>query len=100
MCVAAYGIAFIGGLIESIGSLLSSSSLINTGIISSLLMPLDALHRLALVLLMPTGLLFQNGGGFGIGGQDIPSVWMLVYGIGFVAVAVALAARSFSRRDL
>lgn len=98
--IAAYGIAFVGGLIEQIGLLINSTTLVNLGIISSLLMPLDALHRKALSLLLPGGLLFQQGGGIpGMGGAT-PSVWMVVYAIAYIIVLVMLAARVFGRRDL
>jgi Cu-processing system permease protein len=97
--VAFYGIGFVGGLIEQIGGLIRNSTLENLGIISSLLMPLDALHRKAVSLLLPGGLLFQQGGVPGMGGST-PSAWMVVYAMGYVVVMVVLAVRIFSRRDL
>ena len=100
LCTAAYGIGFIGGLIEAIGALLSNQTMSNIGIVSSLLMPLDALHRKALSLLLPPGLLFQNGGPPGMGGGSIPSSWMVVYGGLYVVVLIALATRAFANRDL
>ncbi len=100
MCTAAYGIAFIGGLIEAVGAVLGNATMGNIGIVASLLMPLDALHRKALSLLLPQGLLFQNGGPPGMGGSSVPSVWMVVYAALYIVALVALAARTFARRDL
>jgi Cu-processing system permease protein len=99
--LAAYGLGFIGGLIEQIGGLIDNGTMVNLGILSSLLMPLDALHRLALSLLVPPGLLvFQGAGPPGMGSGATPSLWMVAYAIGYVAVMVWLAAVSFGRRDL
>lgn len=100
MCTAAYGLGFVGGLIEAVGSVLGSSAMGNIGIVSSLLMPLDALHRLSLSLLVPQGLLFQTGGAPGIGGGTVPSVWMVVYAALYIVALVAIAVRVFGRRDL
>ena len=100
MCTAAYGIGFIGGLLESIGALFQSATMGNIGIVSSLIMPLDALHRLALSQLLPPGLLFQQNGPPGMGGGSLPSTAMVVYAGSYVVVMLALAIRVFSRRDL
>jgi ABC-type transport system involved in multi-copper enzyme maturation permease subunit len=99
MCTAAYGLGFIGGLIEEIGGLIGNRTMGNIGIFSSLLMPLQALHRMALSLLVPPGLLIQQGGVPGIGGAT-PSSWMMLYGAVYVATVIGLAIRAFSRRDL
>jgi hypothetical protein len=64
------------------------------------LVPLDALHRLALSLLVPPGLLIAQGGPPGFGGSTTPSVWMVVYAVGYVAVLVWAACGVFARRDL
>lgn len=99
MCTAAYGLGFIGGLIEEIGALIGNKTMGSIGIFSSLLMPLEALHRKALALLVPPGLLIQQGGLPGVGGAT-PSVWMVVYAVVYVVVVVGLAVQAFSRRDL
>lgn len=100
LCTAAYGVAFIGGIIETIGALLKDATMGNIGIITSLVMPLDALHHKAMLLLLPEGLLLQNGGPLGIGGGTTPSNTMVVYAALYVVALVALAARVFTRRDL
>lgn len=99
--LAFYGLAFIGGLIEQVGGLLSNATMVNLGIVSSLFMPLDAMHRLGLSLLVPPGLLIAQGGGPpGFGGSTTPSVWMVVYAVGYVATLLWAACAVFSRRDL
>ena len=98
--LAAWGLAFIGGLIEQIGGLLGNKTMGSIGILSSVLMPIDALHRLGLSLLVPAGLLVQEGGGPPGLGAPTPSVWMLVYSVLYVVALVAAAGRVFGGRDL
>jgi len=100
LCTAAYGIGFVGGFIEQIGALLNSRTMIDLGIVSSLLMPLDAIHRKAVSLVLPGGLLVQQSGPPGMTADTTPSMWMVVYAAGYVALAVLLASRVFAKRDL
>ena len=100
LCVALWGLGFIGGLIEQLGGVLKNGTLSNIGIISSLLMPLDALHRMALANLIPAGLLFQQNGVPGMGSSTTPSAWTVVYALLYVVAMIALAARVFTKRDL
>jgi hypothetical protein len=94
-----YGLAFIGSWIEQIGSLFQSRAAVNIGIVTSLLMPVEALWRLAAGMMQPTflgldrlSLLF--------GAASLPSGWMVVYSFAFVLAVLALAMRQFSTRDL
>jgi Cu-processing system permease protein len=99
--LALYGLGFIGGLIEQVGALMKNDTMVNLGILSSLVMPLDALHRLGLSLLVPPGLLVLQGGGPpGMGGSSEPSVWMAVYAVAYVVMMVWAAAAAFGQRDL
>jgi Cu-processing system permease protein len=101
LCTAAYGIGFIGGVIEQIGAVIQNGTMQNLGIISSLLMPVDAIHRKAVSLLLPGGALLDEAvSAMGGSAKATPSVWMVVYAVGYVLVALALAARVFARRDL
>lgn len=101
LCTAAYGIGFIGGLIEQIGAVIGNSVMTNIGIVSSLLVPLDAVHRKAVALLLPGGLLMGGaGGGPGMPASATPSVWMVVYAVGYVVALVGFSALVFKRRDL
>jgi Cu-processing system permease protein len=95
-----YGVAFIGGWVEQIGAALKNQTAINIGILSSLIMPSEALfRRAAFEMTSPVaqalGLSF--GPSFVI---SIPSPAMIVYAALYLAVMLALAVRQFGRRDL
>ena len=92
-----YGLAFIGAWVEQIGSFLRSQAAVNVGIVSSLLMPVEALWRRAAFLMQPP-LVSAIPSPFS--GVSPPSVAMVVYAMVYAGVALALAMRLFSRRDL
>jgi ABC-type transport system involved in multi-copper enzyme maturation permease subunit len=92
-----YGLAFIGAWVEQIGSLLQSRAAVNIGIVTSLAMPVEALWRRAAYLMQPPLL---SGLPSPFSGASPPSVAMVFYALGYAALALALAMRSFSRRDL
>jgi Cu-processing system permease protein len=93
------GIAFIGGWVEQIGSLLQSETAVNIGIVTSLIMPTEILWRQALALLQPrvTSAAFASGP-FMVLSQ--PSDLMIVYAVAYTAVLLLLSLVAFSRRDL
>jgi Cu-processing system permease protein len=93
------GIAFIGGWVEQIGSLLQSETAVNIGIVTSLIMPTEILWRQALALLQPrvTSAAFASGP-FMVLSQ--PSDLMIVYAVVYTAVLLLLSLVAFSRRDL
>lgn len=95
-----YGLAFIGGWVETIGSFLQNETAINLGILSSLLMPIEALWRKATVLFQPRSLNFNQGfaGPFAVGNE--PSDAMIVYALIYVVGLLLLAMRLFGTRDL
>ncbi len=95
-----WGLAFIGGFVEQIGALLQNTTVINIGIISSLILPTEAVFRRAAYLMtspivqamgVNTGPLFVI---------SVPSPIMVVYGALYLVVLVVIAVRHFSRRDL
>jgi Cu-processing system permease protein len=94
-----YGLAFIGSWIEQIGSFFQSRAAVNVGIVTSLLMPVEALWRLAAGMMQPP-LLGLDRLSLLFGAASLPSGWMVVYSFAFVLVVLALAMRQFSRRDL
>jgi len=101
LCVAAYGMGAIGGFIEQIGAFINNTTMMNLGIVSSLLVPVDAMHRKAIAVLLPaTAMLADQMGPFGSLGKATPSVVMVAYASAYIAVAVWLATRLFARRDL
>lgn len=96
-----YGISFIGGFIEQLGAIIGQASLVNIGIVSSLLFPTDAMFRKATIALFDTAddpLSFASQGIFG--SASAPSDAMLVYTLLYGAAALWLAVRLFERRDV
>ena len=92
-----YGVAFIGAWVEQIGALLQSHAAVNVGIVTSLLMPVEALWRRASFLMQPP-ILSSIPTPFS--GTSPPSQAMVIYAALYAAAALALAMRIFSRRDL
>jgi Cu-processing system permease protein len=93
-----YGLAFIGGWIEQIGSLLHNETAVNIGILSSLLMPSEALWKRAAYEMQSA--LAASIGMTPFTSTSVPSPMMIVYTALYVAVMLGLALRQFSRRDL
>lgn len=93
-----YGLAFIAGWIEKMGSFMRSEAAITVGIVVSLIMPGEALWSRASYLMQPA---FMRQLGFGpFASLSAPSNVMVAYAAAYVAVALAVAVRSFQRRDL
>jgi len=94
-----FGIAFLGGWIEQIGALFENETAVNIGIISSLIMPTQAVWNRALLLLQP-----QFTGSFNLAGPfavvSKPSDLMISYAVFYALGLLFLALLSFSRRDL
>jgi ABC-type transport system involved in multi-copper enzyme maturation permease subunit len=96
-----YGIGFIGGWVEQFGSFVQNQTAVDVGIVSSLIIPSEALwRRAAFEMTPPLGQMlgFTSGGPFIT--ISVPSPLMIAYAGLYLVVAVALAARHFSRRDL
>lgn len=94
-----YGLALVGGMVEQLGILLDNLVMQNIGIISSLLLPSDALWRMAAQRLNVQELAILAGGGPFLGASQ-PSVIMLFWALAYITVAVLLGVRAFSRKDL
>ena len=92
-----YGVAFIGAWVEQIGALLQSHAAVNVGIVTSLLMPVEALWRRASYLMQPP---IMSSIPTPFSGTSPPSQAMVIYAALYAAAALALAMRIFSRRDL
>lgn len=96
-----YAMGILGGMMEQIGYIIHSPSLINIGIVSSLIMPADAIYRkIVFTLLASQGTNFSTLilGPFGAGAE--PSFWMLVYTLLYILGFLASAVRIFAKRDL
>lgn len=93
-----YGIAFVGGWMEQIGSIAGSHAARTVGVIASLLSPADALWRLGSYLLQPAVL--RNAGAALFTTASVPTPLMVWWAAGFTLVALALAVRGFATRQL
>ena len=93
-----FGIAFVGGWIEQIGSFIQNQTAVNIGIISSLLIPSEALwKRAAFEMQSP----LVGALGFSpFTAVSMPSNIMVLYGMLYAGLALWLAISIFKRRDL
>ncbi len=93
-----YGIAFIGGWIEHVGSFMRNQTAVNVGVVASLLFPAEALWRRAAHEMQSP--LVAALGFSPFTSPSVPSPLLVGYATAYAAVALALAAREFARRDL
>ena len=95
---AFYGIAFIGGWIEQIGTFANNESARYVGTAISLVSPADAMWRRAAYELLPSIMRGLPITPFALG--SVPSAAMIVWALGFVVVVLALGVYQFRRRPL
>jgi ABC-2 type transport system permease protein len=95
-----YGIGFIGGWVEQIGSVLKNQTAINIGILSSLIIPSEAIWKRAAYEISSTVVrsLGINDGPFAA--ISIPNPAMIGYAIIYAAIMVGVAVTQFNKRDL
>ncbi|MFC4077544.1 ABC transporter permease [Salinithrix halophila] len=96
-----YVISMIGGFIEQIGSLVKETIMINIGIVTSLVFPIDSLFRKMTICLFDSAdnpISFAAQGLFG--SVSAPSNVMIFYTFLYGIVALCTTVRSFSVRDL
>jgi len=93
-----YGLAFIGGWIEQIGSFLHNSTAVYIGIVTSLIIPSETLwRRAAFEMQSPlAGLLGMSP----FGTISVPSPVSIIYAILYISIALGVTLYAFSRRDL
>ncbi len=99
MVFGLYGIAFIGGWIEQFGAFLNNQSAVNVGIISSLIMPSEAVWKRAAYDMQST-LVRTFGGLSPFSSPSAPSQVMILYAVLYAGVMLWLALRRFGKRDL
>jgi len=93
-----HGIAFIGGWIEQAAALTHSPRALNVGITASLIMPSEALWRRAVFEMQSP--IVSTLGFTPFSAASVPSKFMILYAGLYLALALALAVRRFSKRDL
>mgnify|MGYP005852434071 CR=1 FL=1 len=97
-----YALATVGGMIEQLGQLLQNTTMINIGIITSLVIPSDVIWKMASYLLQPPApfgrLTGPAAGPFTV--ATPPSETMIAYSVLYTGAALGLAVLAFRRRDL
>lgn len=94
-----FGVAFVGGWIEQIGALIQNNAAVNIGIISSLILPGEALWKRA-AFEMSSPVVTAIGFSPFTSGQSVPSPIMIWYAIAYALVMLTWAIWAFSKRDL
>jgi Cu-processing system permease protein len=94
----AFGLAFIGGWVERIGTFLNNQTAANLGILSSLILPSEAIWSKASGA-MTSSLINSMGINPFTSGSE-PSTLMLVYAGLYLLVTLGIAIRRFNQRDL
>jgi Cu-processing system permease protein len=92
-----YGLAFIGGWVEQFGAVLQNSTAIKVGIITSLIIPSEALWKRA-AFEMQAPLTGTFGSPFTT--TSVPSPLMMGYTLLYMIVVLFIAVRIFQKRDL
>ena len=93
-----YGLAFVGGWMEQIGTLAGNATARHIGIGASLLVPSESLWQLAAHHMQPPVVRDMGLGPFSP--ASVPSPAMVAWAAGYVLVALAVALRLFRTRDL
>lgn len=93
-----YGMSFIGGWVEQIGAVFQNETAIRVGIVTSLIIPSEALWRRAAFEMQS-----PISGALGMspfGTTSVPSPLMIGYAVFYLVVALMAAVSIFNRRDL
>jgi Cu-processing system permease protein len=93
-----YGLAFVGGWIEQFGALRHVKTCVDLGIVSSLVMPSDALWRRAAFKIQPP--LLGAAGVSPFSSTLVPSATMVVYAALYAILGLIVAQILFEHRDL
>ena len=98
-----FGMAWLAGIIEFVGTALRNDAMINAATAVSLLMPADAIWRGASYYVQSPlflAVLSSATSGIPFASTTPPATSMLLWAVLYVAACLAGAAFSFSRRDL
>jgi ABC-type transport system involved in multi-copper enzyme maturation permease subunit len=93
-----YGLAFVGGWMEQIGTMAGNATARYIGIAASLIVPTETLWQLAAYYMQPSIARDVQIGPFLT--ASVPSPAMVVWALGYVVVALLVALRLFHTRDL
>jgi ABC-type transport system involved in multi-copper enzyme maturation permease subunit len=98
LALGVYGIAFIGGWMEQLGTLAGLPSVSSVGVAASLISPGDAMWRLGAYLMQPDIVRGQELGPFVT--ASVPNALMVWWAIALTALTLVYAVRAFERRAL
>jgi len=97
VAVAFYAIAFVGGFVEQVGSVVGLPSARTIGIVVSLISPADSLWRLAIYNMQPA---IVRSLETPLTTFSVPTFWMVWWAMGFTVLTLVYAVRTFARRNL
>ncbi len=101
-----FGLAWLGGIIEFIGSAVRNETMANLGTAVGLLFPSDALWRGASyyvqspTFLAETSAVGQFSGGLPFAATTRPTVAIVAWALGYLLLLQVVARAAFGRRDL
>jgi Cu-processing system permease protein len=93
-----HGLAFLGGWIEQFGAITQTQRAVNVGVIASVLMPSEALWRRAAFEMQSPLASAMRISPFST--LSVPSTAMVFYAALYLVIALVIAIRRFSLRDL
>jgi Cu-processing system permease protein len=93
-----YGLAFIGGWIEQIGAVFGNQTAVQVGIVTSLIIPTEALWRRATYIMQSPLTSALQMSPFST--LSVPSTLMIVYAILYLVVMLWAAINIFQHRDM
>jgi ABC-type transport system involved in multi-copper enzyme maturation permease subunit len=96
--IGLYGLAFVGGWMEQIGTFVNNPTARYVGIGASLLVPSESLWQLASHHMQPP--LARDLGMSPFSPASVPSPAMVLWAGGYVVVVLLVGLRSFASRDL
>lgn len=95
-----FGMAFVGGLVETVGTMTANRAARDVGVIISLIGPTDALWRMAVSYLLPPVVRdLQIASALILSGAE-PTSAVVWWSVAFTLATLWLAVRSFERRPL
>lgn len=93
-----YGLSFIGGWVEQIGAMLQNQTAVQVGIVTSLIIPSEALWRRAAFEMQSPLSAALDVSPFGT--FSVPSPLMIAYAVFYMTVGILSAISTFNQRDL
>lgn len=104
VCVVCFGLAWVGGIAQTLGTFFSNDVITHFGTLTQLLIPSDAMWRSAVYQLEPVALIAQMSGQHVWSGPffvaNPPPPALVIWSVCWIAAIYAAASRAFALRDL